>query len=220
MTHRRSLILRAALAWVFVAGLVGCATLANWRVDVQSYGSWPADRKPGTFAFDRLPSQQALGERQARLESAALPALRGAGFKQVDKADAQVLVQLTAQAVQTRAEGYPGNVYLRSDLWWGRHGGFWGPSLGLSFSPALYEHRVGLLMRDRATGDILYEASGVIATYGVVESQWPILFEAALKDFPGPAISPRVVVIPSASGPSAAPRSQSTPSAPASSPGQ
>ena len=215
MSTRRSPVLRAALAVVSVAGLAGCATIANWRVDVHSYGSWPADRKPGTFAFDRLPSQQALGDRQARLESAALPSLQAAGFKQTDRADAQVLVQLTAQAVQTRAEGYPGNVYLRSDWWWGRHGGYWGPSLGLSFSPALYEHRVGLLMRDRASGDVLHEASGVIATYGVVESQWPILFEAALKDFPGPAISPRVVVVPSGPRPAAA---ASAPAAPASLP--
>lgn len=195
--RRRLLILAAGAAGA--AALAGCTTLNAARVEVRSFGTWPADRKPGgTFVFDRLPSQQGSADRQSRLEDAALPALRAAGFTPAaDKASAQVLVQLSAQSVQVRGEGYSGtSVYMRSDWFWARHGGFWGPGFGLEYQPALYEQRVAVLVRDRKTGDVLHEASGGMATYGAVESNWPVLFEAVLKDFPGPAISPRVVVIP------------------------
>ena len=45
----------AAMAWV----LGGCAAFNNLASDVSSYGPWPAERKPASFVFERLPSQQA-----------------------------------------------------------------------------------------------------------------------------------------------------------------
>ena len=69
----RRLIL-TALAAASVAAVTGCAGPYTVSADVSSYGAWPADRKPGTYAFDRLPSQQQSEEavkRQTTLEDAA-----------------------------------------------------------------------------------------------------------------------------------------------------
>ena len=43
--------------------LAGCAAMNSLTSDVASYSAWPADRKPGSYAFERLPSQQARPER-------------------------------------------------------------------------------------------------------------------------------------------------------------
>ena len=195
MTLSRRLVL--STLGLALAGLAGCATFNTLRVEVRSFGSWPADRKAGSFAFDRLPSQQAQAELQSRLEAAALPALQAAGFTAVPKEQAQVLVQLSVQATQTRPDYIPGP-HLRYDAFWGRgsRGGFYGPSFGFEFQPAVVEQRVAVLMRDRKLGDVLYEASGVIASSWASESHWTPMFAAVLKDFPGPAISPRVVAMP------------------------
>ena len=40
----------------------------------------PAERKPATYAFDRLPSQQAQPQREQMLEDAARGAIEAAGF--------------------------------------------------------------------------------------------------------------------------------------------
>ena len=54
-THR--LLCVAALAGA--ALLSGCATLRSIDTSVATFGAWPAGTPPGTYAFDRLPSQQA-----------------------------------------------------------------------------------------------------------------------------------------------------------------
>src|SRR6185436_3398857 len=60
--------------------LTGCAALNTVSADAQTFGSWPAGRQPGTFAFERLPSQQRNEASQASLEDAARGALLKAGF--------------------------------------------------------------------------------------------------------------------------------------------
>ena len=54
-----------------VLGLSACGSTYVISADVSSFGSWPEGRKPASYAFDRLPSQQQDTERQAALESAA-----------------------------------------------------------------------------------------------------------------------------------------------------
>ena len=70
--------LLAVLAVTLLAA--GCSDLRSVTSDVTSFGEWPADRKPGTYAFDRLPSQQAQAAETQKLEDAARPALEKAGF--------------------------------------------------------------------------------------------------------------------------------------------
>ena len=57
----------AALAGALLLG--GCAGISTVSSNVSSFGEWPADRKPGTYAFERLPSQQARAAESDVLES-------------------------------------------------------------------------------------------------------------------------------------------------------
>ena len=75
---RKAAALAGALA---LAGtLAGCANLATLDSVVLSYGQWPAARAPGTYAFERLPSQQANPERQQLLEVRRAERLQAGGF--------------------------------------------------------------------------------------------------------------------------------------------
>ena len=63
-------VLRHACLLV-AAALTGCAAMNNLTSDVSSYSAWPADRKPGTYAFERLPSQQLRADRSQAIEDGA-----------------------------------------------------------------------------------------------------------------------------------------------------
>lgn len=184
--------------------LAGCASLNKLDSDVTSYSHWPAGRTPSTYAFERLPSQQAQPEEQAQLEQAAREALSHAGFTEVtDAASSDVSVQVSARL--TRQDAYYDPWYgdpwwgLRGGGWWGGRGRWWGPSVGfgLSYSTPRYDREVALLIRDRKTGAPLYETRA--HSDGLSAGDAPLLsamFEAALKDFPQPAVNPRRVSIP------------------------
>ncbi len=202
MIQRRSLNTMLALAGLGgVAGLAGCAALNQLSADVSTFGDWPAGRKPTTYAFERLPSQQARAEEQQKLEDAARPALQKAGFTPVAAgAEPDLVVQVGARV--SRADRSPWD----DPLWW--HGGFgywhrgpwrgpyWGASARLDLSPR-YDREVALLVRDRATGKPLYEARA--SSEGLQSSAEPLLrplFEAAMVDFPATGVNPRRVTVP------------------------
>ncbi len=192
-------LLRIAPLLLAAALLSGCAALSSVSSEVASYGDWPASRAPGTYAFERLPSQQAqLAEIEA-LEAAAAPALAQAGFTPAAAGAApDVLVQL-------------GSRYQRSEdsrwddrLWWSAGFGHWRRGYGLgprwSFAyapePQRYDREVALLIRDRATGKPLFEArasnEGLRRDDPVIQAA---LFQAALLDFPRLGINPRRVTV-------------------------
>jgi hypothetical protein len=75
------------VVWLALA-LAGCGT-PGVVSQVSSHGAWPADREPGLYVFERLPSQQAQPESQARLEAAAEPALLRKGFRRLSPPLAQ-----------------------------------------------------------------------------------------------------------------------------------
>ena len=87
MTRRSALRhLGAALTGVAVLGtlgLQGCSTLGQLSTEVSSHGQWPVTLKTPRYAFERLPSQQAQAEQQARVEAAAEPELAARGFVKV-----------------------------------------------------------------------------------------------------------------------------------------
>jgi hypothetical protein len=186
----------AALAMALALG--GCATLGAVDSDVASYSQWPADRKPGTYAFERLPSQQARPQEQAALEAAARGALEKAGFTPAtDPASAEVVVQLGSRT--TRLDAWP-----PQDRWlWGPVGWVGHPwrtrswaasaSFGWNDLPR-YEREVAVLIRDRRSGQPLYETRA--ANDGTTAPPPEVLgamFDAALKDFPMAAVNPRRV---------------------------
>ncbi len=193
---RRSL---GTAAVALTLALAGCASLEQVSSDVSSFGDWPRDRKPGSYAFERLPSQQARADEAASLEKAATQALAKAGFTPAAAGqEPDLLVQLGARFTQTARPTWD------DPLWWHggfgrfRHGPWIGPSWALSMhmQAPRYEFEVALLLRDRASGKPLYETraasdSGSRADIGVIEA----MFLAALADFPQPALSPRRVTV-------------------------
>ncbi|HJV59870.1 MAG TPA: DUF4136 domain-containing protein, partial [Albitalea sp.] len=53
---------------IAAVALSACASLHELSNDVSAYSLWPADRKPGSYTFERLPSQQANMQQQQLLE--------------------------------------------------------------------------------------------------------------------------------------------------------
>lgn len=195
LKRRLALITAGAL----LAALAGCAALSSVTSDVSSFGDWPAGRKPGTYAFERLPSQQAQAAEADRLELAARSALQKAGFEPVATGqEPDVLVQLGARFTRTVRSPWDDPLWWQGGFGRWRHGPWIGPSwsVRLHLEPPRYSHEVALLLRDRASGKPLYETRATTdgdsrAGAGVVAA----LFEAALADFPRPALNPRQVTI-------------------------
>lgn len=182
------------------AVLAGCAGPRSVSNDVSSFGDWPAGRAPGSFAFDRLPSQQALGAETDRLEAAALPALQRAGFSPAaDAQAADVLVQVGTRDTRTDRLVWSQPVWFHG----GVHPWRWGPAFGPTwvFVPAhelpRYEREVAVLIRDRSSGKTVYEARAVSEGLGAADHvQLAAMFEATLMDFPRLGVNPRRVVVP------------------------
>jgi hypothetical protein len=190
--------MRRILPLVIAAGfLAGCAAMNTLQAEIATYGEWPAGQAAGSYAFDRLPSQQAQPEQTARLEDAARPALERAGFREAAPGQApQVLVQVAS------ASSLADPVLWADPLWW--HGG-WGYSRRVWTSPwwaadvyydRRYDRQVALLIRDAATGKPLYEAraSSEGSTTGS-DAIRAALFEAAMVDFPRTGPNPRQVSV-------------------------
>ncbi len=199
---RQALTAMLALA----ASLAGCAGMGQLSADVSSYGDWPGARQRGSYAFERLPSQQSRADQQQLLEDAASAALAQAGFQPSPAgAEPDLVVQLGARI--SRADRSPWD----DPLWWRGGFGTWrgsgwrspywtGPYWGgasLRMDSPRYEREVALLLRDRASGKPLYEARASTEGYqrGGTAALKP-LFEAAMKDFPAIGPNPRSVTVP------------------------
>jgi len=194
----RTLMARTLMGLAGVGLLAACASLNTLNAEVASYGTWPAERKPGTYAFERLPSQQARADAQQRLEDAAHPALESAGFvAAAPGATPDVLVQVGARI--TRYERSPWD----DPLWWRGGFGYWRPRpwvgpywaspYGYRSDPR-YDREVGLLLRERSSGAPLYEtrASSEGYTSGGDELL-SAMFKAAMADFPKSGSVPHTV---------------------------
>jgi hypothetical protein len=202
----------AALA-AAVLMIGGCAGVHTVSSQVSSYGDWPADRKPGHYAFDRLPSQQARIAEIEALETRARGALEKAGFSAAqDGQEPDVLVQLGVQDGRKVAAPWDDPLWWRGSYgtWrygpWGapRWGGLW---MRNDFPPYplytnQYERQVALLIRDRPTGKPLFETHAL--SEGFSRADGPLIgamFQAALTDFPKVAEKPHrvdVIVAPEA----------------------
>jgi hypothetical protein len=178
----------------------GCASLNSVTSEVSSFGEWPSGRAPGTYAFERLPSQQQRAAEAEALEAAARPVLEKAGFKAAaEGTPPDVTVQVGARTTRTEVGPWA------EPMWWGggfgyyRRGPWLGPSWSMSVygSPPRYDREVALLIRDRASGKPLFEAratseGGGSASPAVIGA----MFQAAMLDFPKTGLNPRRVNVP------------------------
>ncbi|WKB50652.1 DUF4136 domain-containing protein [Eleftheria terrae] len=180
--------------------LGGCSTVRLVESDVRSYTQWPESRQPGTFSFERLPSQQARPQEQDRLEQLALPALKKAGLRPAASGSGELTVQVgLSETYYDRApwdDPYPWG--FGSGFYYGgryRHRGGVGLGMGWYAPSPYYVFDAAVLIRDAKSKQVLYE------THAKHDGRWAddvlraALFEAALQDFPKPAISPRQVRI-------------------------
>ena len=199
--RRRALARLVRLAVLpLVTALAGCSGITTVSVEVQSQGGWPEGRSPGTYAIERLPSQQAQATEQDRIEAAALPALEAAGFRPAPREEADVLVQLGAQVFQVvRRDPFWPSMAWRNDWWfyrghWPYH---WGSGFGLSYQLDMPElqREVAVLIRDRRTQAFVYETRGVYSSRWTSDALLPALFQAVMKDFPAAVTSPRTVTV-------------------------
>ena len=203
--------MRTAFAVVAAALLAGCASLNAIDSEVSSFSRWPAGRAPATYAFERLPSQQAQPQQAQMLEDAARRAIEGAGFAPAaEGSSADVTVQLGARIAMSDRSPFD------DPFWYGAYGSFhrpfgygrfgrpyWGPSWRYGYGGRFgydlpyYEREVALLIRDRRSGQPLYEAraeseGNTSGLTGIL----PAMFTAALRDFPnGSTTNPHRVVV-------------------------
>jgi hypothetical protein len=226
-THR--LLSAAALAGA--ALLPGCAAMNSVDTSVATFGAWPAGTAPGTYAFDRLPSQQANLPRQQALENAAAPALAMVGFRPAAEGDRPaVMVQVGARIERfeqapwddpfwwggPRRFGYAGWAGYGPFGPWGPYGyrrGIWAP---FPPEPDIYQREVALLIRDTATGKALYEARASSDGYSNGGDRvLAAMFDASMRDFPRTNDKSHPVRIEMPLAPSAQPmaRAASAPSA-------
>jgi hypothetical protein len=211
---------RSIAAAAAVLALAGCASLNVLDAEVSSFSRWPADRAPATYVFERLPSQQANPQAAAVLEDSARRAVEAAGFvPAAEGAVPDVSVQIGARITATDRSPYDDPFWYGPYGWgpyyrgfhgrygrgywgpygspyWGPYGryGAWGP--GYYYDP-YYEREVAVLIRDKKSGEPLYEAraNSEGLTSGAI-SLLPAMFSAALQGFPsgGPANPRRVRV--------------------------
>ncbi len=188
--------------FVALAAIVSCASIDSVDSDVSSYSRWPAGRAPASYAFERLPSQQAHPQQAQLLEDAARRAVEGAGFVPAAEGTApDVSIQIGARVTETDRSpfddplwyGPPGSFH-RPFISYGRFGRpFWGPSWrygywGPGYDFPYYAREVAVLIRDKRSGDALYEArANNDGTSAADSTLLPAMFSAALKDFPSGA---------------------------------
>ena len=186
--------------------LTGCAGVRTLNNDVSSYGPWPADRKPATYAFERLPSQQERAAQQKLVEDAARGALESAGFTPAAKPEeAQVKVLVGVRVGSSDRWPYYDPFWRNVSVGYsfGYYRGFgrprWGFGVGSGFGYGYgnwpqYEREVALLIRDQKTGQLLYEArASNNGASSAIDALLPAMFTAALKDFPAGGPNPRSV---------------------------
>jgi hypothetical protein len=208
-------VTRTIAAALAAAALAGCASLNNVESDVSSFSRWPAGRTPSTYAFERLPSQQANPQQAQVLEDTARHAVESAGFAPAaEGSPPDVTVQIGARVTAYEVAPwddpfwYGGRYAWGAYGYWGRpwgprwgpYGGpYWGPywRYGYPYPTTTIEREVAVLIRDRKSGEPLYEARALSGgNWAGGPIVLPAMFVAALRDFPsGSPTNPHRVVV-------------------------
>lgn len=182
---------------VLAATLAACATPPAPQATVQVF-ALAAPLPPGAaYRHERLPSQASRPD-LAATEGVADAALARAGLRR-DEANPRFSVQVT---VSQDAVGYgpawgvPSwvNVGIAGGSWGG--GGWGGSGVGIGFNfpvggaPVYPSQRVDVLLRDLASGQVLFQAQASSNAGASAAS----LVEAALRNFPN--VPPGTWVVP------------------------
>jgi Domain of unknown function (DUF4136) len=188
------------IASLALASLSACSGLSLVDSEVSAFSTLSALPANATYRFERLPSQQSVGERQAKLEGVAQAALAKAGLQRApDTAQAvPYTVQIGARTQRFDrapwgdfAMGLPGRDYVVT----GNGQVIYMPPFPRADLP-YYQRELSLLLREVATGKVVFEA------HAKHDGRWadgdavlPAMFDAALQGFPVPPAGPRRVNI-------------------------
>lgn len=179
-----------------LAGLLAVATLAagcagTYLLEnrVQAFTQLAAMPAAPTYRFERLPSQQDLG--QGVLENLADPALAQAGFRR-DDSSPRYSVQVSARVQQVLSPW--------ADPWggwgWGmgRSRRHWGFGMYSELESPWYSREVAVIVRDLGSNKVVFES------HALSDGPWrdngailPAMFRAAMQGFPNPPAGPRTV---------------------------
>lgn len=180
--------------------LAGCASISQVNVDVATFGTWPQGRPPGSYAFERLPSQDQAGAAQQRLETAAGAALERVGFTHAaDATKADVLVQFGARQGKVVDPPPPFQFGFGIGSSFGRRSSL---GLGMYTGSGWYGDRVrdfrelGLLLLDRSSHKVLVEIQARHESRYSGDNLLDALFDAALQGFPDLPAGERTVTVP------------------------
>jgi hypothetical protein len=162
--------------------------------DVQSFVGNTPPPVGATFRIDRLPSQKTDSKERTQLETLTTAALQRAGL-QPDATQPQLSVQVDVQ-VQTFVRTPPlpvrmGRIVMAPD------GTLWQPISPFMLESTWTRHRVDLILRDTATGQVALE------TQATFDGPWtdtlrllPAILDGALRGYPTPPAGPRKVLVP------------------------
>lgn len=175
--------------------LAGCASTRLVDADVQAFSQLQVLPVPASYRFERLPSQQTYSAQQDKVEALAREALAKVGLVENPRAPS-----FSAQ-VFARTDRLLSPDYWYDPFWggwggwgaWGGHGFYGGLSMRFP-PPTEYRREVGLILRDIASGRVVYETHA--QHDGVWSDDLPVfaaMFDAALQGFPVPPTGPRRV---------------------------
>lgn len=195
--------------------LSACASVLRVDSDVQSAGRWPAaPQAPQHYQFERSPlqAQGPAAERLTQLQGLVREALARQGWSDAGgEAGADAAhpgAPAAAWQVQLSQQSVP-----RSDPWRSTYGAAWAGQWALSsrlgrvgtiglhaplllHQPDWLEHSVALLVRQRATGAVVFESRAThLGPWGASPGIWRALVVSALDGFPHPPPGPRQVVL-------------------------
>lgn len=179
--------------------LPGCASVYRMDNTVQSFSALTEVPAQAGYRYERLPSQ-ASDPAQPRLEAITDAALARAGLRRDDAAPA-LSVQVWSRmqhAVSPWAQPRWGGLSGWGGVGLGTHRGF-GVGMGIGYpiggldSP-WYQREVGLILREVASGRVVYETHAFHEGYWVDPAKaWPAMLDAALQGFPNPPTGVRRV---------------------------
>ncbi|MEJ5990276.1 DUF4136 domain-containing protein [Ramlibacter sp. PS3R-8] len=176
------LLRRHLLGSSLAAMLAACAAPPPPQATVQVFAAVAQLPPEATYRHERLPSQAGRPD-QSATEAAADTALARAGLRR-DDANPRLAVEV---AVSQHAVGYGPAWGIPSWVNVGVGGGSWGGGgvgIGLSFpvggTPAYPSQRVDVLLRDLASGQVLFQSQATSNSGASAAS----LVEASLRNFP------------------------------------
>ncbi len=200
-TAIRRALLGATLGLALLLG--GCASVYLVDNQVQSFARWTgasAPTAPQAYRFERLPSQREgqAAASQDELESLTRAALARAGWNLAEPADAAPwTVQVTGGALKLPRAPWE-EPWDGFGAGWGLYGGsgVWGSTLFMRMDIPYHERQVSLVVRQAATGQVVYETSARHdGRWNSSPELWSAMLDAALKDFPNPPTGARQVDI-------------------------